>query len=541
MARKKRSLIRELQRRKVFKAVASWGGSAGALFGMLEVFGLGVGLSEGVQGLIMGLYILVGLPAAIFFSWTFEEGEDGELDVTDEVDAEQGRGARAGTDSGSGVGWMIASGVLVGGLAVALLDPGGVVTRTLDPYKGIFFRGVTVDDVTGPIVEGGITVEGDIELVLTGAVDPMTASSETVRLLDADGEPVAAPVSVEDSGDRVRIDPRAPLAYGSEYRLVVEGLEGDDGLAVWDADKTGPGAELLFRTQPVPADGVHPRATLAGDFDSERVSAQGPIPVEFDEELDPSTLESGIRLTTQAGEPVDVRLLLSSDSREVSVEPTASLDRGGRYVVVVDSTLLASTGLAATPAELAFRVVPRATVSRPATQTPTPAPARATGPGRLTLTISPAEAADFVRVEVDGSPTALPISGLSLTEEEPHRIVVLGVPDRSSYSIPVFERTVTPTPGQRVTLNAEITPFGSIDVNSEPSGILFIDGREVGPTPVVGYAVPAGVTIDLEIRPTEADAERYDVFTGATRVEPLQWRSLPRIELPPKGAGPGTR
>ena len=70
---------------------------------------------------------------------------------------------------------------------------------------------------------------------------------------------------------------------------------------------------------------------------------------------------------------------------------------------------------------------------------------------------------------------------------------------------------------------------------SQPSGAVFVDGRQVGRTPLAGYPVLAGIIHRLEIRPPPADQDLYDPFTTEFRVDALEWRSLGRLVLPPKG------
>ena len=53
---------------------------------------------------------------------------------------------------------------------------------------------------------------------------------------------------------------------------------------------------------------------------------------------------------------------------------------------------------------------------------------------------------------------------------------------------------------------------GSITVNSDPPGTVFIDGRDVGPTPVVEFSVPVGRhTIRVERAGYKTRSESVDV------------------------------
>jgi hypothetical protein len=146
--------------------------------------------------------------------------------------------------------------------------------------------------------------------------------------------------------------------------------------------------------------------------------------------------------------------------------------------------------------------------------------------------VVPPAAQPFLKLVIDGD-TVRSLRGVTL-DERAHTVVLVGVPDQSSFALPVFRQSVTVQPGQVLNLSAQITPFGSIDVVSEPSGAVFIDGRQVGRTPLAGYPVTAGTPHRLEIRPSPADQGRVAPYTGEFRVQPLEWKSLGRVTLPPR-------
>ena len=339
---------------------------------------------------------------------------------------------------------------------------------------------VSVVRATYPVVEGGLEVAGPITVEFTGAVDAATATSRTIRLLDAEGRPVQAEVSVATDERSVVVRPRSPLAFASVYTLVV----------------------------------------------SDSLLSSG-----------------GVRLATAAGADVPAALLFAADNREVRLEPTAPLSAGARYVVRIVPTLTAATGLAALPDSLAFRVAsrradaPRAVAAAPGSgAAPAVAadskPRAGSGAGTLSLTVVPAAAQPFIRVVIDGDTVGpAPLKGFALSQRE-HTVVLVGVPELSSFALPVFWQTVTIQPGEAVTLAAQITGFGSVDVVSESAGAGFIDGRQVGRTPLAGYPVVAGTIHRLEVRPSTADQAKFAPYTTDFRVQPLEWKSLGRVALP---------
>ena len=88
------------------------------------------------------------------------------------------------------------------------------------------------------------------------------------------------------------------------------------------------------------------------------------------------------------------------------------------------------------------------------------------------------------------------------------------------------------TPEQVFTLNANVTPFGTISIDSTPGGRVFINGEEIGPTALVQLPVAAGPVHTLEIRPLAADAGTRGIYTTDFTVELLEDKSLGRVQLP---------
>ena len=401
----------------------------------------------------------------------------------------------------------------------------------------------TVTRASYPVVEGGLEVGAAITVHFSAALDPTTATSQNVRLLDAAGAPVPASVALGPDGSSVLIDPSGPLSFGADYTVVVnDALMGSGGDPVRGIDGRGTGATLAIRTQSVPVGAARARIEPVAGFLADDVPPGGPVPVRFTEPIEPSSAAGALRLTTAEGEAVQATLLFTDVNREVRVEPSTPLTAGERYVVHVDSTMTSATGLPVIADSVVFRVAERAV------QAPVPVPAqsgsaattvaasaRRTGAGTLNLTVSPAAAQPFVRVVIDGDTVgAPPLRGVSLAEGRTHTITLVGIPELSQHRLAVYQQTFPVEPGQVLNVAAEVTPFGSIDVVSEPAGTVFVDGRQVGRTPLAGYPVTARVVHRLEIRPTGADTERVGVHASEFRVDPFEWRSLGRVTLPPR-------
>jgi len=497
------------------------------------------------------------------YAVTLQEAGGAPVSVPVTAPAETPAGAPAGTVAvarAPGRKWLLPAtaatvATVVLALAVVVLNPGGMI-RAGAP--------VVVERASFPMVEGGMEIGATVTVAFSGPVDPATATSANVQLLDAAGDPVAAQVAVGEDERAVELRPLATLRYGADYTLVLgDALRDGGGRPIRGPDGSGGGYRFPVRTQPIPAGTPPAWAEIA-----EAVRPQGSVTVSFSEEMDAGTVDAQrILLTDDDGAAVEAAVALDADRRTARLTPAGPLAVGARYVVRLDSALSTATGLGVVPDTVSFRVTaaPARTVAaaapasqqpergatqaaprpgaQPAATQPTAQPAApevqpgtGTGPAVLNLQASPAAALAFLKVVVDGDTLGPPpVTGVMLTAGRSHTVTVVGVPDLSSYSLVVFRREVSPQPGQILNIAADITAFGSIDVVSQPGGTVFVDGRQVGRTPLAGYPVTAGVVHRLEIRPSTADAARFSPYTGDFRVEPLEWKSLGRVSLPPKG------
>lgn len=422
-------------------------------------------------------------------------------------------------------------------VALFLLDPGGMVSRLTSGSP------VSATGAAYPVVEGGMEVGAAVTVSFSGALDPSTATSQNVQLLDAEHQPVPAEVALGADRRSVAVRPRSPLAFAGTYTLVLgSALRDDGGRIVTGPDGSEGSARFTIQTQAIPAGTPPASARIADDG---AVGPGGPVSVAFSEAMDPRTVSGGgVRITDAQGDSVAADVQFAGDLEEARLSPSGSLTRGARYTVWIDSTVLTARGLHVQPETLSFHV---ALPSRPAVEStrtgegntaraqPSARSAPATGPATLNLSASPAAARAYLKVVVDGDTLGPPpVKGRALAEGRSHTISIVGIPDLSAYTLVVYRHDVTPQPGQVLNLSAEITAFGSIDVVSEPAGTVFVDGRQVGRTPLAGYPVTAGLH-RLEIRPTPADSAGFGPFTGEFRVGALEWKSLGRLALPPKG------
>ena len=160
-------------------------------------------------------------------------------------------------------------------------------------------------------------------------------------------------------------------------------------------------------------------------------------------------------------------------------------------------------------------------------------PVAPSGPGRLTIQVIPASVASRTIVVIDGERVGpAPVQDRVVSEGVAHRVEILGTSGFSPRTIRIFDASQTLSPAQRLTLTAEVTPFGTISIDSTPGGTVFIDEEELGPTALVTYPVTAGPVHTLEIRPDDADAATHAAYLADFRVELLEDKSLGRVELP---------
>lgn len=376
-------------------------------------------------------------------------------------------------------------------------------------------------------VEGGADVAAAIALPFTGAIDPRTATSGNVRLLAPDSSPVLAEIGVGTDGRSVVIRPADSLAFSARYTVAVgAGLRGARGVPVLQSPQAArAGATFAFETRPPPPDEIPPELSASTpEANADDAPTTGAITLRFSEPLDPATMDSGsVSLRDADGGTVASEVFWSADFRTARLQPRAALDPGTRYVVQLDRRLADRSGNALLEDSLAFRTA-AAVESKP----------KPPAPGFFDIQVSPA-GARYVVVVVDGDTLGPPpIRHYQVTASRAHIVQVLGMPDYSAHSLVLHQSRQSAVPGRTRRLIAEIRPFGSISVNSEPVGTVFVDGRAVGQVPLARYPVLAGESHTLEIRPLAPDEGSYGPYSVSFEVQPYEWKILGRVKLPPR-------
>ena len=437
------------------------------------------------------------------------------------------RSSRAG-DRRSRGRWTALGLALVAGVTAVALDLGGVQAQADHLLQelglpAVFTRGVFAQSPEYRAIEGGAAVDSDITVEFSGLIDPATATNSTVQLLGPGGAPVPIEVSASEDASAVDITPLSPLTYTTRYRIVLtDALRSSSGGDIRLPRGGGPPEDFLsFMTQPLPPDPPVLTSTEPADG-STGADGGSPVFATFSKPMNPLTLNSAtVMLITQSGDRVASGLTCcGEDDGTLRVDPVEPL-AAGLYRLVLGDGVTDVGGLPMLPDTFGFRVGVEARPIAPS------------GPGRLTIQVIPASVASRTIVVIDGETLGpAPIQSRVVSEGVAHRIEIFGTSEFSPRTIRIFDASQTLSPAQQLTLRAEVTPFGTISIDSRPGGRVFLDGEELGPTALVTYPVAAGPVHTLEIRPLDADTVTRAPYVVDFRVELLEDKSLGRVELP---------
>jgi len=429
--------------------------------------------------------------------------------------------------------WMAVGFALVSGVAAVALDLGGIQAQADQLLEGlglpaVFTRGVFAHSPVYRAIEGGAAIDAAITVGFSGLINPTTATRASVQLLGPNGALVPAEVSASGDALAVEITPLSPLAYATRYRIALtSALRSSSGEEIGPPRGPGSSEDLLsFVTQPVPPDPPVLASTVPADG-STGADGAGPVVATFSKPMNPQTMDSTtVMLITESGAQVAVVLTCCGENDgTLRVDPVESM-ASGAYRLVLGAGITDAGGLPMLPDTVGFRVGEAATPVRPVAVRPS-------GPGLLTIQVIPASVGSRTIVVIDGDMVGpAPIQDLQVSEGVAHRIEIFGTSEVSRETIPIYDARETLSPGQSLTVSAEVIPFGTINIASVPGGRVFIDGEEIGPTPLMSYPVTAGPVHRLEIRPLAADSATHGTWTEDFRVALLEDKSLGRVELP---------
>jgi len=422
--------------------------------------------------------------------------------------------------------WTAVGLALVATVAAVGLDLGGIQAQADQLLQdlglpAVFTKGVFAQSPAYRTIEGGAAIDRDITVAFSALINPATAMSSTVQLLGPGAELVPAEVSASEDAMAVEITPLAPLAYATRYRvLLTAALRSSFGGEIRPPRGPGSPEDLLsFVTQPLPP---QPPVLASTEPAAGSTGADGGSPVfaTFSKPMNPLTVNStSVTLMAESGDPVAVELTCcGDDDRTLRVDPVEPM-AAGVYRLALGDGITDRGGLPMLPDTVGFRVGARPVVP--------------SGPGRLTVQVIPASVASRTIVVIDGATLGpAPIVDRVVSAGVAHRVEIFGTSEFSPRTIRIYDSRQTLSPAQNFTLRAEVTPFGTISIDSRPAGTVFIDGEELGTTALVTYPVAAGTVHTLEIRPLDEDAATHAPYLADFRVELLEDKSLGRVELP---------
>jgi uncharacterized protein YkwD/uncharacterized membrane protein YgcG len=230
------------------------------------------------------------------------------------------------------------------------VEPGALAStgRPLtSPVRASFLTRARTAATLAPtkLVGERVALDTAFTVVFDAAVDPASARSG-VRLSPA----VESTVEVEpavDGATRVVVTPRAPLAPGTVYRLVVAGACDSDGLEI-------PEATLEVRTPTAPK-----VVRFRPAADAEDVARDQLVSVRFSRPMDRATTRDALVVTAD-GKAVDGTLSFTEDDTVVVFEPAERFAYDAAVVATVAATATSRDGVPLGRAtEASFDVVPK--------------------------------------------------------------------------------------------------------------------------------------------------------------------------------------
>jgi hypothetical protein len=174
-----------------------------------------------------------------------------------------------------------------------------------------------------------VSVETNVVVVFSKAMDPATVNDSTVVLLSAGG--VSATVTYDAASRSATLDPIEPLVAGAQYTVGVKaGATGAKDLA---GNPMGPTSGFyFFKTTPEPPQVV----STTPERGANNVPTGVAIGVTFSEALDAQRVNaSTVMLTDAANNPVPVTISYAPISFTIALAPQAPLQPAHTYTVTL--------------------------------------------------------------------------------------------------------------------------------------------------------------------------------------------------------------
>jgi hypothetical protein len=181
-------------------------------------------------------------------------------------------------------------------------------------------------------VEGArdVSVEANVVVRFSEAMDPATVNDSTIVLLATSASGVSATVSYDAASRSATLDPVEPLLAGVFYRVDVK--SGNAGVKDLAGNAMTSGAFSLFSTTPVPPQVV----STTPERGANNVPTGVAIGATFSEALESETVNaSTVLLTDEANNQVPVTISYAPISFTIALAPQAPLQPGQKYTVTL--------------------------------------------------------------------------------------------------------------------------------------------------------------------------------------------------------------
>jgi hypothetical protein len=250
--------------------------------------------------------------------------------------------ARVEVSVNGGATWNVATGTTAWSYdwTPTTLGPATIKSRAFDtsgnqqdPPAAIT---VTVEDGTPPTVGSfspasgavNVSVETNVTMTFSEAMDPATVNSSTVLLLGTSG--VSATVSYDAATRVATLDPIEPLLAGVPHEVVVRG--GNAGVKDLAGNAMPSNQFSFFTTTPAPPQVV----STTPERDAKNVPTGVALGATFSEALRSDTVNaSTVELTDEENHPVPVNISYAPISFTIALAPQAPLQPAQKYTVTL--------------------------------------------------------------------------------------------------------------------------------------------------------------------------------------------------------------
>lgn len=197
-----------------------------------------------------------------------------------------------------------------------------------------------IDSVGSDLTDGATNIDryGPFSIPFNTALDPTTITTDSVYIMDEDGNRISVHVSYDAASKRLIITPDSPLAQGKTYSLVVTDA------VKFASGESFPGYSARFST----SSGASSYVSF-GDSDTNikpggkiNISPSAPAKLVFGEAMDGSTINGSTVTLLVNGVAVAANVSYDAATRTLIVTPVASIPSGATVSIVLGAIKTAS-------------------------------------------------------------------------------------------------------------------------------------------------------------------------------------------------------